>query len=76
MISLARALMIIGVVIFILGGMLFLAAKVNLPLGRLPGDFRIERQNLTCIVPLATSILVSIVLTLVLNLVLRILGKK
>ena len=47
--------------LLVIGGLVYLAARVNLPLGRLPGDFRIERQNFSCTFPLATSILLSII---------------
>ena len=73
--NLARVLMILGVVIFVVGGLLYLGARLNLPLGRLPGDIRIERENLTCIFPVVTMILVSVILTVVLNLVIRLLNK-
>jgi hypothetical protein len=36
----------------------------RLPLGRLPGDMAIHRQNVHIYIPLATSLLVSVVLTL------------
>jgi hypothetical protein len=39
--------------------------------GRLPGDIRIERDNLRVYVPITSMILVSIVLTLLINLVRR-----
>jgi hypothetical protein len=39
--------------------------------GRLPGDIRIERENVRVYFPLTSMILVSIVLTLVLNLLRR-----
>lgn len=71
MIFLARLLIIVGLILLIIGGVIYAAAKLGLPLGRLPGDIRIERNNFTCVIPLATSILLSIVLTLILNLVLR-----
>jgi hypothetical protein len=75
MLSLARILMVIGLLIFLLGGALYLAGRLNLPLGRLPGDIRIERDNFTCIFPLATSILLSIILSVVFGLILRLLNK-
>lgn len=65
--------MLVGVAIILVGGGLYLMGRFELPLGRLPGDLRIERGNLTCLIPLATSILLSIILTVVLNLVIRIL---
>jgi len=76
MITLARFLVILGLVLLISGGLLYLAARINLPLGRLPGDIRIEQGNFTCIFPLVTSILLSVGLTLLLNLVFRWLGRK
>jgi len=56
-----RALILIGIVIAGVG----LLITLGLPIGRLPGDFRIQRGNFSFYFPLTTSILVSIVLTLV-----------
>ena len=67
--------MILGVVIFVVGGVLYLGIRLDLPLGRLPGDVRIERQNFTCIFPVVTMILLSVILTVVLNLIIRLLNK-
>ena len=39
--------------------------------GRLPGDIRIERENVRFYFPLTSMILISIVLTLILNLLRR-----
>jgi hypothetical protein len=75
MLGLGRILIISGVVLIFLGGLVYLAARVGLPLGRLPGDIRIQGENMTCLIPLATSILLSIVLTLVLNIVARLLNR-
>jgi hypothetical protein len=61
-------LIVIGVIVFGL-------AKLNFPLGRLPGDIRIEGQNGSFYFPLATSILVSILLTALLNIVVRLFRK-
>ena len=65
--SLGRLLLLFGVVLVVLGGLLFLAGKVPF-LGRLPGDLVIERKNFTFYFPLATSILLSILLTFLLSL--------
>jgi hypothetical protein len=75
MISLARALLIVGVILIIAGGALYLAARTNLPLGRLPGDIRIQTNGITCLFPIATSILLSLILTVVLNLIVRLLNR-
>lgn len=73
--NIGRFLMIAGILLFLGGGTLFLAGKFGLPLGRLPGDIRIEGQNGSFTFPLATSILVSAVLTVLLNLIGRFLNK-
>lgn len=75
MTSLARVLVILGLILIVLGGLVYLAARINLPLGRLPGDIRIQGNNFTCLFPLATSILLSILLTVILNIIVRILNK-
>lgn len=73
--SIARYLMIGGLVLFLVGGGTYLAAKFGLPLGRLPGDIRIEGENGSFYFPLATSIVVSVVLTVVLNVIGKFLNK-
>jgi hypothetical protein len=69
--SIARYLMIGGIILFLLGGGLYLATKFGLPLGRLPGDIRIEGENGSFYFPVTTSILISVVLTIVLNVIAR-----
>jgi hypothetical protein len=73
--SIARYLMIGGIVLFLVGGGVYFAAKFGLPLGRLPGDIRIEGENGSFYFPITTSILVSVVLTIVVNLISRLLKK-
>jgi hypothetical protein len=73
--SIARYLMLSGIVLFLIGGGVYLAAKFGLPLGRLPGDIRIEGENGSFYFPIASSILVSILLTIFLNVILRFLKK-
>jgi hypothetical protein len=64
--------MFTGIIIFLAGGLIYLLGRTGLPIGRLPGDIRIQGQNMTCIIPLAASILLSILLTIVLNIIIRI----
>ena len=73
--SIARFMMIAGAAIFLAGGLLYLLGKTGLPLGRLPGDLRIQGENMTCFIPLATSILLSILLTVILNVLARYLNR-
>lgn len=69
--TIARYLMLGGIALFLIGGGVYLAAKLGIPLGRLPGDIRIEGENGTFYFPLASSVLVSVVLTILLNLIVR-----
>ena len=69
--NIARFLVIGGIVLILIGGGVYLAAKFGIPLGRLPGDIRIEGENGSFYFPLASSILVSVILTIILNLVSR-----
>ena len=70
--TLGRAVMTGGALLLLIGGGIYLAGRFGLPLGRLPGDIRIERDGFSFYFPLTTSILVSVILTVVLNLVARI----
>jgi hypothetical protein len=73
--SIARYIMIGGILLFFIGGGVYLAAKLGLPLGRLPGDIRIEGENGSFYFPVTTSILVSVVLTIVVNVIARLFKK-
>ncbi len=72
--TMGKLIMLAGIVLFVVGGLVWAAARVPL-LGRLPGDIRIERGNVSCFFPLATMIVLSVILTVVLNIVLRLLNK-
>lgn len=73
--NISRILMIGGIVLFLVGGLIFLISRTGLPLGRLPGDIHIEGENTSFHFPLASSVIVSIVLTILLNVILRFLNK-
>ena len=69
--SLARTLMLGGISLFLIGGGIYLAVKFGIPLGRLPGDIRIEGENGSFYFPVTSSILVSVILTVLVNLIIR-----
>jgi len=73
--NIGRYLMIGGILLFVIGGLVFMASKIGIPLGRLPGDIRIERENFSFHFPLASSIVISILLTIILNVALRLFKK-
>lgn len=65
MTGLGRMLILVGGSILLLGLILVVAGKANLPLGRLPGDMSYRGRSVTFYFPLATSILLSIVLSII-----------
>ncbi len=67
--------MILGIALFVTGGLIFLFSRLGINLFQLPGDIRLQSGNITCLVPLVSSILLSIVLAVILNLVIRSLNK-
>ena len=73
--SVGRFMVVLGLGIAFLGSLLWIAGKANLPFGRLPGDFTFELRGVSCLIPLASSLLLSLLLTLLLNFVLRILNR-
>ena len=73
--TIARYLIIGGIVLILIGGGVYLAAKFGIPLGRLPGDICIEGENGSFYFPLTSSILVSVILTIILNIIFRLLKK-
>ena len=68
MAELGKALLWLAFLLAIVGGLLLIAGRAGLPLGRLPGDFAYRGKNVRVYFPLGTSILLSIILTVLLYL--------
>ena len=68
--GIGRLLIVGGAVLALVGVVLVLAPNIPF-LGRLPGDIRIENENVRVFIPLGTMLVVSLVLTLLLNLFTR-----
>jgi hypothetical protein len=66
--ELGRMLIVLGVLVALVGVVLLFMGRVPW-IGRLPGDFHVQRGNWSFYFPLGTSILLSVVLTLVLWLI-------
>ncbi len=75
MLNFARLLIFLGLALLVIGGAIYLLARLNLPLGRLPGDIRFQSGNFTCLIGLGTSLLLSILLTIVLNVIVRLMNR-
>ncbi|HTW32344.1 MAG TPA: DUF2905 domain-containing protein [Candidatus Sulfotelmatobacter sp.] len=69
--DLGKTLLGFGLVLALIGGAILLAARVGLPLGRLPGDISYKSKNVTFYFPLGTSILISVVLSAILYMLSR-----
>ena len=64
--NLGRLLIIAGLVLVALGALVLLANRVNLPLGRLPGDIAWRGKNTTVYFPWVTCLLISVLGSLLL----------
>jgi len=67
--DLGKLLVFLGGTIVIVGLVLVLLGRTNLPIGRLPGDVVYRGRNTTFYFPLATSIVISVVLSILLYVV-------
>ncbi len=67
-----KLLLTTGVILIIIGVIFLFGEKIlstfKLPLGKLPGDIYIKKDNFVFFFPIVTCILLSIILTLILNL--------
>ncbi|MGB9615701.1 MAG: DUF2905 domain-containing protein [Desulfomonilaceae bacterium] len=63
-----KILVIIGVGVAVVGCIVWLAGKLGLPLGNMPGDVRIQRPGFSLNIPIVTCIVLSVVLTVLANL--------
>jgi len=63
----ARVLIIVGGLIFVVGIVLYVAPGLLNWFGKLPGDIRIQTQNTRIFIPLTSMALISIVLSLLLS---------
>jgi hypothetical protein len=75
MYNFSRIFIFLGLTFLAIGVIAYLLTRLGLPIGHLPGDIRIQGQNVTCLIPLVSMILISVVLTVVLNVVLRLMNK-
>lgn len=75
LVALGKWIIVLGLVLIAVGGLVWLLGRTGLPLGRLPGDIRIEGENVSCYAPIVTMIILSVVLTIVLNVVVRLLNR-
>ncbi len=71
--SLGKNLIIAGIMIVIVGVFIYFFGNKMGWIGNLPGDIRIQKENLKIYVPFTTMILASLVLTLLFHLLRKLL---
>ncbi len=64
--DLGRILIYLGAVLVVAGLLILGLSRLNLPIGRLPGDLSWQGKGWSFSFPLATSILLSVLLSLLL----------
>ena len=64
----ARWIIIAGVILVIIGVILYFAPGAFKWFGRLPGDIRIERENFSIHIPIVSMLVISIVLSVIIYL--------
>ncbi len=69
--SIGRWLVIAGIGLVLLGGLIWLLARVFPNLSQFPGTIRFQGAGVTCVIPLLASIILSILLTILLNVAAR-----
>jgi hypothetical protein len=72
--ELGKLLVIFGAMFVVAGVAVMVLWRMDVPMGKLPGDFLYRGKNITVYFPLATSLVVSVVLSILLYAVSRLLG--
>jgi uncharacterized protein (UPF0305 family) len=65
----ARVFLLIGIICLIISFILYKGIKI--PIGRLPGDIFIKKENFVFYFPIVSSIIISIILTLIFSILFR-----
>jgi hypothetical protein len=69
--SLGKFLIAAGGLLILIGAIVLLAGRANIPLGRLPGDINYRGKNTAFFFPITTCIVLSVLLSFILWLVNR-----
>ncbi|BDU51278.1 DUF2905 domain-containing protein [Haliovirga abyssi] len=66
--GIAKVLIVIGTIIFMLGAILFLFDKVPF-IGKLPGDLMIKTKAIKIYIPLTTTVILTVLVTIIINII-------
>jgi hypothetical protein len=64
----AKAIMLLGAILLVVGAVLYFAPWLLNWFGRLPGDIRITSGRTRIFIPITSMLIISIVLTILINL--------
>ena len=67
MADIGKLLLFLGLLLVVAGGVLMLAGRMNLPIGRLPGDLRFEGERSRVFIPLVSMLVLSVVASVLLS---------
>lgn len=70
--NLGKILIVTGIILIIAGIIIYFAGDRLGWLGRLPGDIRIEKENVRFYFPITTMILLSVILSIILHVIRKI----
>jgi hypothetical protein len=66
-----KFIILAGVIIVVIGIIIYIFSDKLSFLGKLPGDIRIEKENFRFYFPITTMIILSILLTVIINIIKR-----
>lgn len=69
--EIGKTLFILGLILAVVGLLLWKGGQFGIPLGRLPGDIHVEKGNFSFHFPIVTCVLISLLATLVIWLLKR-----
>ena len=67
--KLGKGIIVFGIVVIVIGIIVWLFGDKLRFLGRLPGDIRIERENFRIYIPITTMLLASVLISFILWLI-------
>lgn len=67
--TIGKWIIFFGLGIIFLGFLIWVSGKVGIPLGKVPGDMRLQKEKVALYFPLVTSLILSLFLTIIINLV-------
>ncbi len=70
-----KLLLVIGFGIALIGGLLWALGRIFPAFGNLPGDIRYESDNISCMVPITSMLLLSLIGSILLTVLVNLLGR-